>query len=215
MSTVPCTWVKSDYAGKRRPARGWDEHGRPIRLVDDLGRPLFERVPAKGMVGRDITNMREMSEPRSIEYLRTDGHIVNAITSPASAVPNGGEFTEDRQRKYASKGWIPVGSCPLRETFKGAIGISRGHLISLGKGIGTNDAPCPDGSFGRDLPPCKHMVAEMAARRDRRAAENRAQLAAHADPQQKQTEAVLALASAVANRSIEAAPADDAPKGKR
>ena len=33
--------------------------------------------------------------------------------------------------------------------------------------------------------------------------------------QQKQTEAVLALASAVANRSIEAAPADDAPKGKR
>ena len=218
-STDPVMWVKTNHKGRSQPAYEWKD-GRRVRAVDDLGRPLRERLPAIGYVGRDLSNMKPMAGKRSIRMLTKQGNEIHVpLSTGASLAATDGSYKSDRLRKMVYFGAITVGCCPVREVYRG---LSKQHLLSDEARNAT--APCAEHDVGVDedgneLPPCPHYVAELKARRAMQAAENRRVNSTFKDDAGKQTEALSEIAAG--NRAIvehlvaeRAGKAEHAPKGK-
>ncbi len=214
MASDPVMWVKSQHKGAFRVPAVWDEKkGRYVRPVDDFDRPLVERVPAKGYIGNDLTNMRPMPGNRSITMVRHDGHIVDIpLSTGASVAVRDNEYKSDRLRKARYLGWFAVGCCPLAETYRG---LKKQHLLAKEAREGE---PCKDHEVGTDetgqrLPPCPHWLAEVAARRARKVAENRKENASYRDEDAKRTEALTTLVEHLVDKDkAEAAEAKGTPK---
>lgn len=201
-STDPVMWVKSGHPGQFRVPRVWDEaKGRYVRPVDDFGQPLRERVPAKGFVGRDLTNMRPMPGSRAVSYLNAAGNIVDIVLSPAASLPARDDETKaDRIRKQRYYGGIPVGACPCAEVFRG---MPKARLISEEARNGT---PCNEALLGVDedgqpQPPCPHFLAEQKARRALQHGKNAEQNSKHRDADDKRADAMSLLAASSAEQA--------------
>lgn len=201
-STDPIMWVKSGHPGQFRVPRVWDEKkGRYTRPVDDFGQPLRERVPAKGFVGRDLTNMRPMPGVRAVSYLNGAGNIVEVVLSSGASLPARDDETKaDRIRKQRYFGGIPVGACPCAEVFRG---MPKMRLISEEARNGT---PCTEALLGVDedgqlQPPCPHFVAEEKARKALQSGKNAEQNAKHRDADDKRADAMSLLAQSSAEQA--------------
>lgn len=202
MSTDPVLWVKANHKGRSVPAYVWDEKtNRRVRATDDMGRPIVERVPAVGYVGRDLTNMKPMPGRRSIKMLTKAGNEIDVVLSTgASLAAVDGPFKADRLRKLVYFGAITVGACPVREVYRG---LNRQHLLSREAREATS--PCAEHDVGVDeagnvLPPCPHYLAELKARRAMQATENQKVNRTFKDDAGKQTEALTEIAAG--NRAI-------------
>lgn len=220
-STDPILWVKANHKGRAVPAYVW-KNGRRVRATDDMGRPLLERIPAIGFVGKDLANMKPMAGKRSIKMLTKQGNEISVpLSTGASLAAVEGPFKSDRLRKLVFYGAITVGSCPVREVYRG---LRKEHLLSPDARDAT--APCAEHDVGVDeagneLPPCPHYVAERDARMAMQVADNRKVNLTFKDDAGKQTEALTEIAAG--NRAIvehlvaqsAAAKAEQpAPKGK-
>jgi hypothetical protein len=90
MSTEAVLWAKRGPVIQRR-ARVWDaSQNQWINPVDELGRPVMERVPATGKVGlvrvaADIETLKPQRERRFISYLHADGNVCNGAETCDSA----------------------------------------------------------------------------------------------------------------------------------
>lgn len=198
----PVLWAKRGPIPSRR-AFVWKD-GQRVPAEDDLGRPIFERVPQAGKVGlvrqvADIDGLRPQSQPRYITYLRDDGHVTNnVITGAAASVPGTDKSYEIALRQKARfKGWIQWGTCPidaaLRQDITGLQLVDQGNREAFKR-----REPCPHGTVGPRLAPCKHFVAEEQARREMRAeGERRSVRKSAAD---RQAEAFVDLAETMKAR---------------
>ena len=169
----------------RRPAYEWNDAGQRVAKVDDLGRPLFERVPQTGRVGvvrqiEDIAATRPMREVRAVQYLKDDGHEIHAPIRSAAAALHGEHGTDMSLVSYVRAkarfyGWIPVGCCPVDVVLRGERNVLQMFSAEVRDAIKARDA-CAAATVGLDKPPCKHYVAERDARRRRRLAEHEQQV---------------------------------------
>lgn len=219
MSTEAVMWAKRGPVIQRR-ARVWDaSQNQWINPVDELGRPVMERVPATGKVGlvrvaADIETLKPQRERRFISYLHADGNVCNdPIRSAAASQPGTDTSMEVYLRQKArALGWIEVGTCPVDEVIRRVVTLQAIASPDVRTAAEKRD-PCRVGDFGPNKPPCKHFLAEEAARKERRRKEtdNReTKMKSGAEVQaEKQTEAMLNLAD-----SLRAGAADKAaPKG--
>lgn len=219
MSTEAVLWAKRGPVIQRR-ARVWDPvQNQWINPVDELGRPVMERVPATGKVGlvrvaADIDTLKAQRERRYISYLHADGNICNdPIRSSAASQPGTDNSMEVYVRqKGRALGWIEVGACPVDEVIRRVIAPQAIAAPEVRAAVDKRE-PCRLGDFGPGKPPCKHFIAEEAARKERRRKETEARemkMKSGAEVQaEKQTEAMLNLAD-----SLRAGAADKAaPKG--
>jgi hypothetical protein len=201
----PVLWLKTDkpYEGRFRRARVWDEVTKqfvtPVyeRGHAKAGRPVMERLPGVGFEGKDIHALRPMKGKRSIEVLRSDGHVVHvSITNAAAHQPQEDRSCEsDRRLKARFFSWIVLGTCP-------AMSLAAGELQPENVATDARDvkkwSPCHPSDLGANKPPCPHFLAEMKARRAQRKDEAAATEKEYASEASKTTEALREMTTTVA-----------------
>ncbi len=177
--SVATLWAKKGLIQQRK-ARVWDpsvkEWINPIN--DETGAPVMERVPATGKVGlvrvvADIEGLKPQREPRSIPYLRADGHVTNNVIRAAAASQPGTDnsFAMYTIAKAKHEGWIQVGTCPIDEVQRGNIRAQSIADKGVRAAVDKHEVPCARSSLGvmnPSNPPCPHFIAEEAARKERR-----------------------------------------------
>lgn len=181
----PIMWA--DQNSKfRRPARRWNAAtGELEPVLDDLGRPAFERVPQTGKVGvvrqvEDIKAARAMSEPRSVKFLRDDGNEIDAPIRSAAAAGHGDQGSDNSFARYVLAkakfyGWIQVGSCPADLVARRERTLLQMTSRPLRALIEKGEA-CKSHEVGANKPPCRHYILEREARLARRFAEHEASI---------------------------------------
>lgn len=215
----PIMWAKRGDSFAR-PAREWDPELKAWTTpTDDMGMPRLERIPQTGRVGvvrqvEDIATTRPMQDPRSIRYLRTEGHEIHAPIRSAAAALNGDKntdrsFRENIVAKASFYGWLQVGCCPVDEVMRRIIMPERIVSPMVREAI-RDRKPCSQADVGGGKPPCPHYLAERDARRARQVKfeEQRAKsLKSDSDKlAEKQTEAIGALVERLAVKPEEPAP---------
>lgn len=194
-SKEPVYWGTQKKQGERVRAKRWNEKTKSwILAVDDRGQPLYEKVPQVGYVG-PLNNARPMRSVRAIRYLRADGHITHVCVTNAAAHVHGADdsYLRDRRAKAKHFGWIEVGTCPVVEVLS-----RRLNAVDLISDVARNGKPCGVDEVGPDSPPCQHFLAEERARKQVRADENRKANEADKSESMKQTEALVNLATKMA-----------------
>ncbi len=128
---TPILWAQRGRIAALRPARKWVD-GKLVPVVDDLGRPLMERLPAAGRVGvvrqvEDIEATKPQRQPRFLTFMKDGkkggGDIVFCpITGAAAAEPGTDQsFEIDVRSKARRNGWIQVGRCPIDAAMSGML----------------------------------------------------------------------------------------------
>lgn len=136
---------------------GYNDADRQImRMVN--GRRVVEKFPQHGHVG-DYDNKQKAPGQRFIYVITHHGNeIAMCLTNGASHLdPNSG-YGMYMKRKARFLGWFPPGGCPVVLVQSGE--LQPDHIVdkSILKG-----QPCePDKHSRRN--PCKHSIAEKAAR---------------------------------------------------
>lgn len=221
MST-PILWAKRGRIGAQRPARQWLD-GKLVPVEDEYGRPVVERFPVAGRVGlvrqvEDIETTKPQPQPRFITFMKDGtkggGAIVFCpITAAAASDPQQDKSFEISVRQKAREnGWIQTGRCPIDVAMSGDI-IGRGKMLEApeNREAFKRHDRCDPSAVGRDKPPCKHWIAEEAARKAVRVADD-AKLKKKSTAE-RQAEAFEKLADRLGDKF-----ADDeapAPKGRK
>lgn len=179
MST-PILWAQRGRIGAARPARKWVD-GVQVPVTDEMGRPLMERYPQAGKVGlvrqvEDIGGLRPQPQPRFLTFLKDGtkggGHIVFCpITAAAASDPGTDKsFEISIRQKARENGWIQVGRCPIDVALSGDI-QGRDKMLEApeNREAYKRNERCDPSTLGSKRPPCKHFIAEEAARKNVRA----------------------------------------------
>jgi hypothetical protein len=221
----PIRWTRKGDRSHERPAFMWDDKGQRVPVLDDKGRAMKERVPTTGRVGvvrqsADVANTKPMRDPVSMHVLRADGHEVHVPIRSSSASLHGTQGTDTSLRQFRlaknkHEGWILVGSCPVDLVMRRELNRLQMDSPEVRAAVDRGEA-CGPGEVGANKPPCKHYVAERAARRKLRFDENQARNDAHKSEAAKQTEALVDLMKTIApGLAADAQPAPaPAPAGK-
>lgn len=178
---TPILWAQQGRIGATRPARKWVD-GKLVNVTDDLGRQLMERLPQAGRVGvvrqvEDIEATRPQKQPRFLTFMKDGakggGAIIFApITGAAAAEPGTDKSFEIDIRQRARKhGWIQVGRCPIDVAMSGDL-AGRELMLEApeNRGAFARSERCEPSTLtprakGEPPPPCKHWIAEEAARK--------------------------------------------------
>jgi hypothetical protein len=155
--------------------------GKRVPVTDDLGRPVVERYPASGQVGlvrqvEDIEGLKTQPQPRFLTFMKDGtkggGAIAfSPITAAAASDPQTDKSFEIGVRQKAREnGWIQVGRCPIDVAMSGDI-LGRGKMLEApeNREAYSRNERCDPNILGPRNPPCKHWIAEEAARKNVRA----------------------------------------------
>lgn len=178
MST-PILWAQRGRIGAQRPALKWVD-GQQVPVTDELGRPVVERFPVAGRVGlvrqvEDIQATKPQPQPRFITFMKDGtkggGHIVHCpITAAAASDPQQDKsFEISIRQKARENGWIQVGRCPIDVALSGEI-IGKEKMLESpeNREAYKRHERCDPNTIGARKPPCKHWIAEEAARKNTR-----------------------------------------------
>lgn len=147
---------------RKRFAFKWKD-GQRVQSVDPATKaPLVERIPIGAHYGTRLTGIRPARDIVStVRMLRDNGAIVDMKVNngPAHHVEGDDRYQLNAIRKAAHYGWIKVGECPASLVVSGA--ISAAAIVSPEAKDGQ---PCGRHLLGVRNPPCKHFLAEEAAR---------------------------------------------------
>lgn len=176
---TPILWAQRGRIGAQRPAMKWVD-GELVPVTDDLGRPVVERFPVAGKVGlvrqvEDIEGLKPQPQPRFITFMKDGtkggGHIVFCpITAAAASDPQQDKsFEISIRQKARENGWIQVGRCPIDVALSGEI-QGRDKMLEApeNREAYKRNERCNQSTLGARKPPCKHWVAEEAARKNTR-----------------------------------------------
>lgn len=226
MSQETAYWCRiGTTMGPTRPATVWDpEKNKYVPVLDAAGARRQERIPQTGMIGDNASMLRKAPmHTRAVYAMRPDGNWVWRNYTPSAAAPLRPEDVSRVHGEMNRDGWIREGCCPIRETYAG---LNRRKLVSAE--CGPSARPCDEGvlgvrdSEGNRIPPCPHVVAEQAARRAGRRAQNSQAEDAHRKIEDKQLEAIREgndvnreLAAAIRAQAEVMATAREEPKAKK
>lgn len=206
-----CLWLREKTTPVRvRQARTWDAARKAwVPMTDDLGNPLRERIPAVGTVGEPYTG-RPQAVRRFVTMLRADGNEVSvALTAAAASIPG----TDNSQRDYALAkakhfGWIEKGHCPLEEHQSDRVGFGLPKLIAESNRAAARDNErCAHWGTSPNAEPCRHWLAEVEARRARRAKEESKRAESYKSDDAKHTDAIKGLVESLATMTARPAEA--------
>lgn len=150
MKREPCFWL--DTADS---TNGKKERERTIMVN---GRRVTEKFPQHGHQG-DYENKTRAPGTRFIYVVRHEGHVVPLLlTNAAAHLDPSGPYGNYQRAKARFLGWYPEGACPAALLAAGE--LDRNQLAS--EEVRTAK-PCAEGTHSRKAP-CKHDLAERAAR---------------------------------------------------
>jgi hypothetical protein len=138
------------------------------------GRLVTERIPQTGSQGEydnrtPITHVR-----RWLPIINHGGHEVPVVfTNAAADLNNTGPVAQYQWAMIRGLGWFWPGACPVALVSTGEL---RADLVVAKSILG--DRPCEPGTYG-ERTPCKHTVAEKAARMTLTAADDARREAAY------------------------------------
>jgi hypothetical protein len=162
------------------------------------GKRVVERVPQRGHQG-DYDDRKPARGIRAVTVVGHDGHAISCVlTNAAAHLDHLTPFGQYQQAKWRYFGWYPVGSCPLARLANGEMKADHFHAQSILK-----DRPCEPGSYN-EKDRCKHSLAEEAARKKSRAAENADNETKWRDPQEKVVDATKAQTEAIVKALLDA-----------
>lgn len=224
---TPILWAQRGNIGAFRPAKKWID-GKLVPVTDELGRPLMERLPQAGRVGvvrqvEDIEATKPQRQPRFLSFMKdgTKGGgatVFCPITGAAAAEPGTDKsFELDIRAKAKRNGWIQVGRCPIDVAMSGDI-LGRGRMLEApeNREAYARSERCDPGTLGPSKPPCKHWVAEEAARKATRVKDN-AKIGKKKSAAEKAAERQAEAFEKLANKWSESdeVPSKPARKGKQ
>lgn len=185
---TPILWAQRGNIGSFRPARKWVD-GKLITVTDELGRPLVERLPASGRVGvvrqvEDIEATKPQRQPRFLTFMKDGtkggGAVVFVPITGAAAAETGTDqsFELDVRRRARNNGWIQLGRCPIDAAMSGDL-MGRERMLEAienREAFARSERCAPETLLprgrGEPPPPCKHWIAEEAARKQTRVKDN-------------------------------------------
>jgi hypothetical protein len=192
----PCFWLTTSEDASAERVR--------VRMVN--GRKVVERLPQVGHDG-DYENKTHAKGRRYIMVVRHEGHIVPLLLTNAAAHLTHGPYGQHMLAKGKHHGWYPEGACPCALFVSGE--LTSDQVVSPDVRNGT---PCEQGTHSIKNP-CKHDLAERAARTAQWNADQAERYAAFRDPDEKMREANKELLAGVAKTVVETMAA--ATVGKR
>lgn len=149
------------------------------RVRNENGRRIVERIPQRGHQG-DYENRRPAQGVRSVRVVCHDGNTVDStLTSAAAHLDHTTPQGQYVMAKWRHFGWFPLGNCPLALLGVGQLQIGHFRDQSI-----VSESPCPPNSCNT-ANPCKHALAELAARRSAQRAEALEVESKYVDPTQK------------------------------
>lgn len=200
MKREPIFWLTTSD-----PRNGAAERERVI-MVD--GEPRVEKIPQHGHQG-DYENRSRAPGVRYIKVVRHEGHTVALLLTNAAAHldPTTG-YGNYMRSKARALGWYPEGACPLALLAAGE--ISANQLAS--EELRAPKAQACAARTSNQANPCKHDLAERAARAvkwGKKQRERAAAFATDADRYAKELreankEMVVDVANAVAAKLVDA-----------
>jgi hypothetical protein len=187
----PCFWLTTSEDANRERTR--------TRMVG--GRKVTERLPQHGHEG-DYENKRKARGRRYIMVVRHEGFIVPLLLTNAAAHLTHGPYAQYQLNKGKHFGWYPEGACPCALFVAGE--LTADQAVSNEVKTGT---PCEPGTHSAQKP-CKHDLAERAARTKQWNEDQAEKMAAFQDREDKHAaqqralnkELVLDVANAVAEK---------------
>lgn len=202
MADEPCMWVDADRSVESGPTSTL----RQMVWRDKDGRRVVERVPARCAVPGS-TNGTPLRFKRWLPLLRMDGNMVRVpLTNAAAHVDTNTSYAQNQIEKAKRNGGFRFDMCILAQVY-GRMGwasalLDPGVIADVKANIGA--CPPPDDDEDAERFPCKHVLAEAAARKAARKREEDAREAARMDDAQrakheldaKTAEAMAAIAEA-------------------
>lgn len=181
----PCMWLQAPSPHYVGAARERFENGRRI----------VERHPARGHLGDGPDDVKEARGTRYITVVRHDGHTVFlCLTNAASHLDTNTPWAQYQRAKCFVLGWFEIGKCPLAALYNGEMFGGHFHDQSIVEAWRNEEPPCRPSDCS-EASPCRHALAEKAAR-------VRSNVAYHADKMpgfQAQADADRANANALAS----------------
>ena len=196
----PCFWLTtSEDANRERVS---------TRMVN--GRKVTERLPQIGHDGDYENKTRARGGRRYIMVVRHEGHIVPLLLTNAAAHLTHGPYGQYALNKGRHHGWYPEGACPAALYL--ARELNDDQVISPDV---KNSTPCEQGTHSAKNP-CKHDLAERAARTKQWNADQAERMAGFRDEADKMREVNKELIAGVATTVAEtmANALGDKPKRK-
>lgn len=164
----PCFWLTTSEDSNRERT--------VTRMIG--GRKVTEKIPQHGHEG-DYENKRRASGRRYIKVVRHEGHTVALLLTNAAAHLTNGPYAQYQMNKARHFGWYPEGACPCA-LFIGHE-LTADQIVSEEVRTGT---PCAQGTHSI-ANPCKHDLAERAARKAQWNADQAERMAGFRDADEK------------------------------
>jgi hypothetical protein len=195
-------------------AEGWKHRKaggtwKRVRVLNDAGQPLIEKIPQGAHFGTPATGLRNANVRTFVKVMTATGDEANVRISHGAAHDNTGDNSYERYMlgiKGRGEGWIQAGSCPVMLAMNADVPVHKIVSPEVRKDIEAS-RPCNHNMLGIRNPPCPHYEAEQIARLDVRQKRHEAQIAA------AKTEEAKLLEGQVAVQERTAAALTDAVKG--
>lgn len=145
----PCFWTST--------TPGYNNRDRQRTFMKD-GKKVTERFPQRGHAG-DYEDRRRAQGTRYVRLIDHYGfEIFHTLTNAAAHLDPTAPFGQYQMAKARHFGWFQPGACPCALLTTGE--MRPDHIVA--REI-LKDQACPPGSYSYESP-CKHSVAERAAR---------------------------------------------------
>lgn len=189
----PILWLTTSEDSNRERSR--------VRMIN--GRKVTEKIPQHGHDGAsDYENKIRAKGQRYIMVVRHEGHVVPLILTNAAAHLTMGPYAQYQLNKARHFGWFPAAACPCALVATNE--LTHDHLVSEEAKTGQ---PCEPGTYSFEKP-CKHNLAERAARTRQWNEDQNERMSAFADKTEKEAaiqralnkELVADVANAVAEK---------------
>lgn len=157
------------------------------RVRIENGKRIVEKVPQIGHQG-DYENKTRAKGTRYVYIVRHEGHVVPLLlTNAAAHMDANTTFGTYQRRKARAFGWYPAGACPCALRVAGE--YTPNHFVSKEAQSGQ---PCANREADMRNP-CKHDIAERAARAERWKEEQAERMAKFKPEEDKHKEEMTAL----------------------
>lgn len=187
-------WARIDpvwMSGKHEEivsAEGWkhrkhrDQGGvwARVRVLNDAGQPMIDKIPQGAQFGTPATGLRNAGVRTFVKVMMATGDEGNVRIANGAAHDNTSDNSYERYMlgtKGKGEGWIQAGSCPVllamnNDLFPHKI-VSPAVLKAFHDGH-----PCAYNMLGIKNPPCPHYELEQEARLEKRQRRHEAQIEA-------------------------------------
>lgn len=179
---------------------------RRVRVLNDAGQPVLEKIPQGAQYGTPATGLRPANVRTYVKVMTGTGDEANIRISNGAAHDNTADNSYERYMlglKGRGEGWIQAGTCPVLVAMSGDL---LPHKIASPEVRAALESatPCNFNQLGIRNPPCDHYEAEQIARMTARQVKYEAQVEAAKSEDAKLLEGQVAVQKQTAKALTEA-----------